>query len=70
MKKIFSIFAISCVALLTTFSCTKVDVYEDTTNPLPATAVAEDVLQGLEITPKTSYVVVGEPVALTVVKAT
>ena len=66
MKKIFSIFAISCVALLTTFSCTKVDVYEDTTNPLPATAVAEDVLQGLEITPKTSYVVVGEPVALTV----
>ena len=66
MKKIFSILAISCVALMTTFSCTKVDVYEDTTNPLPGTAVAEDVLQGLEITPKTSYVVIGEPVALAV----
>ena len=66
MKQIFSILAISCVALMTTFSCTKVDVYEDTTNPLPAKAASENAIQGLDITPKTSYLVIGEPVTLTV----
>ena len=66
MKKIFSIFAAAIVAMMTTFSCTKVDTYEDTTNPLPVTEAAGEVLQGLEISPKTNYVVIGEPVALTV----
>ena len=64
MKKIFSIFA--AAALMSAFACTKVDTYEDTTNPLPVPAAAEETLQGLSISPKTSYVVIGEPVALTV----
>ncbi len=64
MKKIFSIFA--AAALMSAFACTKVDTYEDTTNPLPVPAAAEETLQGLSISPKTSYVVIGEPVALSV----
>ena len=64
MKKIFSIFA--AAALMTAFACTKVDTYEDTTNPIPVPAAAEETLQGLSISPKTSYVVIGEPVALSV----
>jgi uncharacterized protein YjdB len=64
MKKIFSIFA--AAALMSAFACTKVDTYEDTANPLPVPAAAEETLQGLSISPKTSYVVIGEPVALTV----
>ena len=66
MKKIFSIFAAATVAMMTTFSCTKVDTYEDTTNPLPVTEASGEGLQGLEISPKTNYVVIGEPVVLTV----
>ena len=66
MKKIFSIFAAASVAMMTTFSCTKVDTYEDTTNPIRVPEAAEEVLQGLQIAPKTSYVVIGEPVALSV----
>ena len=64
MKKIFSIFV--AAALMTAFACTKVDTYEDTTNPIPVPAAAEETLQGLSISPKTSYVVIGEPVALSV----
>ena len=66
MKKIYSILAAASVAMMTTFSCTKVDTYEDTTNPIPVPEAAEETLQGLSISPKTSYVVIGEPVALTV----
>lgn len=66
MKKIYSILAAASVAMMTTFSCTKVDTYEDTTNPIPVPEAAEESLQGLSISPKTSYVVIGEPVALTV----
>ena len=66
MKKIFSIFAAASVAMMTTFSCTKVDTYEDTTNPIRVPEAAEEVFQGLQIAPKTSYVVIGEPVALSV----
>ena len=49
MKKIFSIFA--AAALMSAFACTKVDTYEDTTNPLPVPAAAEETLQGLSISP-------------------
>lgn len=56
----------AAAALLTASACTKVDTYEDTTNPLPVPAAAEETLQGLSISPKTSYVVIGEPVTLTV----
>ena len=66
MKKIYSILAAASVAMMTTFSCTKVDTYEDTTNPIPVPEAGEETLQGLSISPKTSYVVIGEPVALTV----
>ena len=66
MKKIYSILAAASVAMMTTFSCTKVDTYEDTTNPIPVPEAAEETLQGLSISPKTSYVVIGESVALTV----
>lgn len=66
MKKIYSILAAASVAMMTTFSCTKVDTYEDTTNPIPVPEAAEETLQGLSISPKTSYVVIGDPVALTV----
>ena len=66
MKKIYSILAAASVAMMTTFSCTKVDTYEDTTNPIPVPGETEETLQGLSISPKTSYVVIGEPVALTV----
>ena len=51
MKKIFSIFAAATVAMMTTFSCTKVDTYEDTTNPLPVTEAVGEAIQGLEISP-------------------
>ena len=66
MKKIYSILAAASVAMMTTFSCTKVDTYEDTTNPIPVPGETEETLQGLSISPKTSYVVIGDPVALTV----
>ena len=66
MKKIYSILAAASVAMMTTFSCTKVDTYEDTTNPIPVPEAGEETLQGLSISPKTSYVVIGDPVALTV----
>ena len=66
MKKIYSILAAASVAMMTTFSCTKVDTYEDTTNPIPVPEAGEETLQGLSISPKTSYVVIGESVALTV----
>jgi len=39
MKKIFSIFAMASLALMTFFSCTKVDIYEDVNNPLPVTEI-------------------------------
>lgn len=67
MKKIFSIFATTVVALMTVFSCTKVDVLENLTNPLPLPNSGEEAveLQGLEVEPKTSYVTIGEKVQLT-----
>jgi uncharacterized protein YjdB len=66
MKKIFSIFAMASLALMTFFSCTKVDIYEDVNNPLPVTETVTEEIQGLTITPKTSYLVIGEPVTLEV----
>jgi len=69
MKKIFSIFAISCVAMTALFtSCTDVLELENTANPLPVPGQeqAAGKLQGLDVTPKTSYVVVGDVVELTV----
>ena len=54
------------LALMTFFSCTKVDIYEDVNNPLPVTETVTEEIQGLTITPKTSYLVIGEPVTLEV----
>ncbi|MBR1510717.1 MAG: Ig-like domain-containing protein [Bacteroidales bacterium] len=64
MKKILSIAAIASLALV---ACTKASEYEDTANPLPVqSGDAVVAAQGIEITPKTSYVVVGETVSLSV----
>jgi len=64
MKKIFSVFAISAVAMMTVFSCNKSE--QESSNPLPMPQVQEEELQGLEISPKTSYVVIGEELSLSV----
>ena len=71
MKKIFSIFATTAVALMTIFACTKVDELENKTNPFPVPGSSEQAsgaevveLQGLDVTPKTNYVTVGEIVEL------
>lgn len=64
MKKILSIAAIASLCLV---ACTKASEYEDTANPLPVqSGDAVVAAQGIEITPKTSYVVVGETVSLSV----
>ncbi len=66
MKKIISIFATASVALITLFSCTKVDELENKTNPLPMPDYSQTVieLQGLDVTPKNNYVTVGETIEL------
>ena len=62
MKKI--IFA-TAVAMISFFSCTKVSELENTSNPLPMPENVAVSAQGVEVTPKTNYVVVGEAVTLT-----
>ena len=66
MKKIFNIFAVSA-AIMTVFSCTKVDELDNKTNPLPIpdNTTVEAKLQGITVTPKTNYVTIGESVSLT-----
>lgn len=61
MKKI--IFA-TAVAMISFFSCSKAEL-ENTSNPLPMPENTAVSAQGLDVTPKTSYVVVGESVSLT-----
>ena len=63
MKKIFSIAAIFMAMMI---SCTRFDEFENKSNPLPVPEQTDLTVQGLNITPKNSYVVVGEPVALEV----
>jgi len=63
MKKIVSITAVFMALMI---SCTKVEVADNNTNPLPMPEKGEVTVQGLGITPKTNYVVVGEPVQLEV----
>ena len=62
MKKI--IFA-TAVAMISFFSCTKVSELENTSNPLPMPENVAVSAQGVEVSPKTNYVVVGEAVTLT-----
>ena len=62
MKKI--IFA-TAVAMISFFSCTKVSELENTSNPLPMPENVAVSAQGIDVTPKTNYVVVGESVTLT-----
>jgi len=61
MKKI--IFA-TAVAMISFFSCSKAEL-ENTSNPLPMPENTAVSAQGLDVTPKTNYVVVGESVSLT-----
>ena len=61
MKKM--IFA-TLVAVMGLYSCSKSEL-ANTTNPLPMPENVAAKVQGLEITPKTNYVVVGEEVSLT-----
>ena len=63
MKKILSISAIFMALMI---SCTKVDEAGNNSNPLPMPEKAEVSVQGMDITPKNSYVVVGEAVRLEV----
>jgi len=63
MKKIF--FA-TAVAMMSFFACTKVSELENTTNPLPMERGDVAKVQGVDVTPKTNYVVVGQDVTLTV----
>ena len=63
MKKIISITAIFMALMI---SCTKVEVADNNTNPLPMPEKAQVAVQGLGVTPKANYVVVGEPVQLEV----
>ena len=66
MKKIFSIFAICSLALMTTLSCDKI---EDE-NPLPLPDENAEVienLQGMDVTPKTGNLVIGETYQLSAV---
>ncbi|MBQ1912044.1 MAG: Ig domain-containing protein, partial [Bacteroidales bacterium] len=67
MKKIFSQIAILCMASMTFFACTKVEEMDNRTNPLPIphNDEVETVLQGLTISPRTNYVVVGDELTLT-----
>lgn len=61
MKKM--IFA-TLVAVMGLYSCSKTEL-ANTSNPLPMPENVAAKVQGLEITPKTNYVVVGEEVSLT-----
>lgn len=61
MKKM--IFA-TLVAVMGLYSCSKTEL-ANTTNPLPMPEKVAVKVQGLEVTPKTNYVVVGEEVSLT-----
>ena len=61
MKKM--IFA-TLVAVMGLYSCSKTEL-ANTSNPLPMPENVAAKVQGLEITPKTNYVVVGEGVTLT-----
>lgn len=61
MKKM--IFA-TLVAVMGLYSCSKTEL-ANTTNPLPMPENVAVKVQGLDVTPKTSYVVVGEEVSLT-----
>ena len=61
MKKM--IFA-TLVAVMGLYSCSKTEL-ANTTNPLPMPENVAVKVQGLEVTPKTNYVVVGEEVSLT-----
>ena len=61
MKKM--IFA-TLVAVMGLYSCSKTEL-ANTTNPLPMPENVAVKVQGLEVTPKTNYVVVGEGVTLT-----
>ena len=63
MKKIVSITAMFMALMI---SCTKVDVADNNTNPLPMPEKAQVAVQGLGVTPKTNYMVVGEAVQLEV----
>lgn len=59
MKKIFSISAIIAMALMTAVSCSKSE--QENALPLPdESAEVIETLQGLEVTPKSSYLVIGE----------
>ena len=59
MKKIFSISAIIAMALMTAVSCSKTE--QENALPLPdESAEVIETLQGLEVTPKSSYLVIGE----------
>jgi uncharacterized protein YjdB len=62
MKKI--IFA-TAVAMISFFSCTKVSELENTSNPLPMPENVAVSAQGVEVSPKTNYVVAGEAETLT-----
>lgn len=61
MKKM--IFA-TLVAVMGLYSCSKTEL-ANTTNPLPMPENVAVKVQGLDVTPKTNYVVVGEEVSLT-----
>ena len=61
MKKIVSIAAVAALAIV---GCTKVEEFANNTNPLPMPEQVAASVQGLEITPKNSYVVVAEEVSL------
>lgn len=61
MKKIVSIAAVAAFAIV---GCTKVEEFANNTNPLPMPEQVAASVQGLEITPKNSYVVVAEEVSL------
>ncbi|MBQ9184859.1 MAG: Ig-like domain-containing protein [Bacteroidales bacterium] len=59
MKKIFSIFAMASMALMTAISCGK----EDDKNALPLpdeNAEVIETLQGLEVSPRSTYMVIGD----------
>lgn len=59
MKKIFSISAIIAMALMSAVSCSKTE--QENALPLPdESAEVIETLQGLEVTPKSSYLVIGE----------
>lgn len=56
--------SMAAVAALAIVGCTKVDEFANNTNPLPMPEQVAASVQGLSITPKNSYVVVGEEVSL------